>query len=215
MNTHVDLQVAPLPEALHALVTSVGFLPGVNPHVDLQVITPFEALHTLVTPVGLLPGVNSHVDLQVTALTEALHALATPVGLLTGVGTHVDGHLGIVGKNLATQDTGPALAAAPTPSQLLTVDELLAGVQALGHTVVHGQRAEGLQIRHGEEGLMTVHHQLPPPFSVDTQDPQLPVVTGHVGRARAVRMQTIRGGAVLCAAVSNVIAVFCRGKQRE
>ena len=56
----------------------------------------------MVTHAGLLPGVNPHVDLQATPLTEALHALVTPVGLLTGVGAHVDGHLGIVGKNLAT-----------------------------------------------------------------------------------------------------------------
>ena len=48
--------------------------------------------------------------------------MVAPVRLLVRVGTHVDDHLGIVGENLATQDTGPALAAALRPSQLLTVD---------------------------------------------------------------------------------------------
>jgi hypothetical protein len=45
---------------------------------------------------------------------------------------------------------------------------------------------------------------------VDAQDPQLPVVTGHVGGARGVHMQTLRGSATLRAAVSKGIAVFCR-----
>ena len=106
---------------------------------DLQAGAPSEAFRALVTPVGLLPGVNTHVDPQVVASAEALHALVTPVGLLAGVGTHVDGHLGFARKNLATQDTGPALAAAPIPSQLLTLDERLVAFQALGHTVVHRQ----------------------------------------------------------------------------
>ena len=107
-------------------------------HVATQTAGVPVADVALVTHAGLLPGVNPHVDLQATALTEALHALVTPVGLLAGVGTHVDGHLGIAGKNLATQDTGLALAAAPRPSLLFTVDDLLAAVQALGYTVVHG-----------------------------------------------------------------------------
>ena len=208
---HVDLQV-PLPsEVLHALVTPVGLLPGVSPHVELQAAAPSEVPHALVTPVGLLPGVNPHVELQVVSPAEALHALLTPVGLLlgllAGVGPHVDGQLGIVGKHLATQGTGPALAVALMFSLLLRVGQLLAAVQAVVHTVVHGQRAQGLQI--GEEGVMAVHHQFPPPLCVDTQDVQLPVVTGQVGGARGVRVQTIRGGVVLSAAVSNVIAVFC------
>ena len=38
------------------------------------------------------------------------------------------------------------------------------------------------------------------------------LVTGHVGRARGVRMQTIRGGALLCA---NVIAVCCREENKD
>ena len=134
----MELQVIALTEALHALVTTVGLLPGVNPHVELQVVAPFEALHALVTTVGPLPGVNLLVDVQVAAPFEVLHAYVTPVELLTGVGTHVDGHLGSVGKNLATQDTGPALVVSPRPRLLLTLDELLAAVQALGHTV-HGQ----------------------------------------------------------------------------
>ena len=91
------------------------------------------------------------------------------------------------------------------------MDEPLTAVRALGHTVAHGPRAEGLKIRRGEEGVMVIYHQLPTPVSVDTQDPQLPVVTGNVGTARAI----IRGGAVLLAAVSNVIAVFCREENKE
>jgi hypothetical protein len=60
---------------------------------------------------------------------------------------------------------------------------------------------------------MAVHRQWVLPFSVDTQDPQLLAVTGHVGGARGFHMQTIQGGAVLCAAVSKLIAVFCRGNK--
>ena len=68
-----------------------------------------------------------------------------PVRLLVGVGTHVDDHLGIVGKNPATEDTGTALVDAPRTSQLLKVDEPLVTFQALGHAVVRTQRAQGLQ----------------------------------------------------------------------
>ena len=53
------------------------------------------------------------------------------------------------------------------------------------------------------------------PFSVDAQDPQLLAVTGHVGGAWGVRMQTLQGGAMLCAVVSKVIIVFCREENRE
>ena len=60
---------------------------------------------------------------------------------------------------------------------------------------------------------MAVQHQWAIPFSVDAQDPQLLAVTGDVGGARGVHMQIIQGGAVLCAAVSKVIAVFYRGKE--
>ena len=101
------------------------------------------------------------------------------------------------------------------PSQLLTVDELPPAAQALGHTVVHGQRTEGLQIGRSEEGVVAVHHQLPPPMSVDTQDPQLPVVTGHLGRAGGVHKQRIRGGVALPAAVSKEVAVFCREEHKD
>ena len=94
--------------------------------------------------------------LQVAALTEALHALITAVGLLPGVGTNVDGHHGFV---------------MAVPQWAL-------------------------------------------PFSVDTQDPQLPVVTGHVGGARGVHMQTLRGGARPHAAVSKCITVFGRDKTK-
>ena len=141
MLDHVGTKTAGTTVTDVALVTYAGLLPGVNPHVDLQTRAPAEGHHALVTPLGHLPGVNPHVDLQVAPLSEALHALVTPVGLLAGVGTHMDGHLGSVGKNLATEDTGPALAAAPRPSLLLTVDKPLAAGQALGHTVVHGQQA--------------------------------------------------------------------------
>ena len=128
-----------LTEALHALVTHVGLLPGVSPHVALQIRALTEALHALFTPVGLLPGVSPHVHLQVGALTEALHALVTPVRLLAGVGTHVDGHLGIVRKTLSRQHTGPALVAAPMPSQVLAVDRPLSSLQARGHAAVRRQ----------------------------------------------------------------------------
>ena len=123
------------------MVTLVGLLPGVSPHVDFQVAFPSEALPALVTLVGLPVRVVPHVALQGGALTEALCALVTLVGLLVIVGPHVDDHIGIVGNNLSTQ----ALAAALMPSQLLKADEPHAAVQALGHAVVCGQRAQGLQ----------------------------------------------------------------------
>ena len=49
------------------------------------------------------------------------------------------------------------------------------------------------------------------PFSLDAQNSELPFVTGHVG----IHMQTLRGGAVLCAAVSNVITVFYREENED
>ena len=52
---------------------------------------------------------------------------------------------------------------------------------------------------------MAVHRQWALPFSVDAQDPQLPIVAGHVGGARSIHAQTLRGGAVLRAAVSSVL----------
>ena len=114
-------------EARLALFTPVGLLPGVSPHVVLQAQFPFEALCALVTPVRLLVGVGTRVYLQVAFRSEALCALVIPmhqlVRILVGVGTHVDDHL----VNLATQDMGPALAAAPTPNQLLMADEPLVG----------------------------------------------------------------------------------------
>ena len=143
-------------------------MPRVLHHVATQIAGVAVAGVALQTHEGPLPGVNPHVDLQVAFLLEALHALVTPVGLLAGVGTHVDGHLGIVGKHPATHDTGPALAAAQMPSPLLTMDLPLAAVQALGRAVVRGQRAQGLQFRHGEEGVMAVPRQWALPFSMDT-----------------------------------------------
>ena len=53
-----------------------------SPHVELQGGAPTEALCALVTLEGLLPGVNPHVELQGGSLTEALRALVTLVGLL-------------------------------------------------------------------------------------------------------------------------------------
>ena len=91
-------------------------------------------------------------------------------------------------------------------SQLLAANQPLAVLQALGHTVVCRQRAQGLHFGRGEEGVMAVR-QWALPFSIDAQDPQLLAVTGHVGGARRVHIQT------LCAVVSKVIAVFCRGKK--
>ena len=38
---------------------------------------------------------------------------------------------------------------------------------------------------------MAVHRQWALPLSVDAQDPQLPVVTGHAGGARGVHTQTL------------------------
>ena len=178
-------------------------------HVATQIAGVAEASVALGTHAGLLPGVNPHVDLQVAALSEALHAMVTPVGLLAGVGTHVDGHLCIVGENLATQSTGPALAAAAIPSQLLAAEVLPSAVQALGHAVVRRQRAQGLQLGRGEEGVMAVRRQWALPFSVDVQDPQVPVATGRAD------LQTFRGGASLCAVVPKDIAVFYRGEKER
>ena len=114
-------------------------------HVQTQTAWAAVACVALQTHAGLLPRVSPQVDLQVAFQTEALRALVTLVGLLPGVSPHVDDHIGIVGNNLSTQDTGPALAAALMPSQLLKVDEPHAAVQALGHAVVSGQRAQGLR----------------------------------------------------------------------
>ena len=76
-------------------------------------------------------------------------------------------------------------------SQLLTVDQLLAALQALDHAVVCRQRVLGVPFGRGEEGVMAAQRQWALPFSVDAQDPQLLAVTGHVGGARGVHMQTI------------------------
>ena len=72
-------------------------------------------------------------------MTVALRALVAPVRPLAGFCPHVNDHIVIIGKNLATQDTGPALAAAPMPSQLLKADQPHAAVQALGHAAVRRQ----------------------------------------------------------------------------
>ena len=187
-------------------------------HVATQIFGVTVAGIALQTHEGPLPGVNPpHVDLQVAFLLKALLALVAPVRLLTGVATHVDDHLGIVGKNLATLDAGLALAEGPVPCQLLTVDEWHAAFQALGHaavqahgrTVVRRQRAQGLQFGRTEEGIMAVHHQWALPISMDSQILPLP---GHVGGARGVNTQTLRGGATLRAAVSKVTTVSCRDK---
>ena len=62
---------------------------------------------------------------------------------------------------------------------------------------------------------MAVHHQLPPPLSVDTQDPQLHVLIGQAGGARGVHTQNLRGGSALRAAVSKGITVFCREEKQS
>ena len=120
-----------------------------------------------------------------------LHALVAHVRLLAGVGNHMDGHLGIVGKTLARQHTRPALGAALSPNKVLGVAERLTAVQALGRAVVRGRRSQGLLAGRSEEGVMAVHRQWALPFSVDAQDPQLSVVTGHAGGARGVHMQIL------------------------
>ena len=76
-------------------------------------------------------------------------------------------------------------------SQLLTVDQLLAALQALDHAVVCRQRVLGLPFGRGKECVIAVERQWALPFSIDAQDPQLLAVTGHVGGARGVHMQTI------------------------
>ena len=108
-------------------------------HVAFQGGALSEALCALVTLVGLLPGVNPHVELQGAFLFEALHALVTPVWLLAVVDMHGYGHLGIVGRTHGKRGTGLALVAAPMPSQQLKVDERLSALRALGHAVVCGQ----------------------------------------------------------------------------
>ena len=77
------------------------------------------------------------------------------------------------------------------PSQLLAADQLLAALQALDHAVFRGQRAQSLLFGRSEEVVMAVQRQWALPFSIDAQDPQLLAVTGHVGGARGVHMQTI------------------------
>jgi hypothetical protein len=47
------------------------------------------------------------------------------------------------------------------------------------------------------------------------QDLQLLAVTGHAGGARGVHTQTLRGGAALRAAVSNVTAVFLSEENKD
>ena len=111
----MPLQVGALTEALHALVTLVGLLPGVSHHVELEVAFLLIALCALVTLVGLLPGVSPHVDLQVAFQTEALHALVTLIGLLQlpAVTGHVGGGCGV---NTQTLCGGAALRAAVSKS---------------------------------------------------------------------------------------------------
>jgi hypothetical protein len=77
------------------------------------------------------------------------------------------------------------------PSQLLAADQPFASLQALDHAVFRGQRAQSLLFGRSEEVVMAVQRQWALPFSVDAQDPQLLAVTGHVGGARGVHMQTI------------------------
>ena len=67
----------------------------------------------------------------------------------------------------------------------------------------------------GENHPPTIHRQWALPFSIDAQDPQLPVVTGHVGGARGVHTQTLRGVAALRATVSDVIAVVFRDENKD
>ena len=76
-------------------------------------------------------------------------------------------------------------------TQLLRADQPVAALQALGHAVVRRQRAQGLHFGRSEEGA--IHDSLRQwalPFSIDAQDPQLPIVTG-LGGPRHVHMQTL------------------------
>ena len=58
---------------------------------------------------------------------------------------------------------------------------------------------------------MAVNRQRALPLSVEAQDAQLPAVHG----ARGVHTQTLRGGAALRAAVSDVIYVFFREETKR
>ena len=100
-------------------------------------------------------------------------------------------------------------------SKLLAAIQPLTTVQALGHAAVRRQRVQGLDFGRCEEGVMAFHHQLPPPPPVDTQDPQLRVLTEHVGGASGVHMETLQGGSALGAAVSKGIAVFCKEEKQS
>ena len=93
---------------------------------------------------------------------------------------------------------------------IFNLQSQLATLLVLDHAVVRRQRAQGLHFGRDKEGAMAIHRQWALPFSVDTQDPQFPVGTGHVGGAKDVHMQTIQGGATLWNAISKVIAAFCR-----
>ena len=68
---------------------------------------------------------------------------------------------------------------------------LLGSLQARGNALVRRERAQGLQFGRGEEGVISIQRQWALPLSVDAQDTQLLAVTGHVGGARGVHMQTI------------------------
>ena len=84
----------------------------------------------------------------------------------------------------------------------------------VGDAVVRGQQVQGLQFRRREEGVMAVHRQGPLPFFV-AHDPQHLAVTGHVGGASGVHMQTLCGGTSLRAAVFKVTTVSCRDKNKQ
>ena len=107
-------------------------------------------------------------DLQAAFQLEALRALVALVRLLAIVE---------MTTHLSRQHTGPVLAAAPMPGQLLAADQLLVALQALCHAVFYGQRAQSLRSERGEEVVMAINRQWVLPFSKDTQDPQLHIVT--------------------------------------
>ena len=99
-------------------------------------------------------------------------------------------------------------------TRLRAAHQPLTALQALGDSVVRRQRVQGLHFGRGEERVMAAHRQWALPFSVDAQDPQLPIVTGHVGGARGVHTLTLRGGTALRAAISKGITIFCRRRKK-
>ena len=151
-----------------------------------------------------------HVPTQISRVAEAGLALVTHAGLLPGVNPHVDLQVVALSEALHALFTPVGLFPGVNPHVDLQVVAPFEGLHALVTPVglLPGVNPHvDLQVVAPFEVL----HALVTPVGL------LPGVnwTEHVGRARSVRMQTIQGGAVLCAAVFNVIAVFCREENKD